>query len=59
MRESYSKEEGFARVVQKTPAAINLDELPEGYGFGFEFKVKATNENVAKPILDRVEVSFD
>ena len=41
------------------PAAINLDELPEGYGFGFEFKVKATNKNAAKPILDRVEVSFD
>jgi len=57
--EKYSHKEGFSRVVDTSPAKIDLTTLPEGYGFSFEFKTKDTTDNPSKPIMDRVEMFFE
>ncbi|MGB1937805.1 MAG: hypothetical protein ACPHVK_09975 [Akkermansiaceae bacterium] len=54
VRESYDYIEGFAKQVARTPASLNLSELPEGYGFCYEIKITDTTENKSKPILDKV-----
>jgi len=54
----YDLVEGFAKLVSKTPASLDLSGLPEGYGFQFEMKVTETTKNGARPILDAVMVSF-
>ena len=40
------------------PAAMDLGDLPAGFGVGFELKLEDTTENKSKPILDQVEISF-
>ncbi|MEM8955878.1 MAG: family 43 glycosylhydrolase [Verrucomicrobiota bacterium] len=59
VRESYSQKPGFARVVETTPATIDLSSLPEGQGFQFEFKVNDTTEGKAPPTIDQVILAFD
>lgn len=56
--ESYDYTPGFVKHVQKTPAAIDLSDLPEGYGFQFEVRMLDTTENNSKPILDKITFSF-
>lgn len=56
--ESYSQKKGFARIVDVKPAQINLSPLPEGKGFGFEFKTTPLKNGV-QPIMDRVVVDFE
>lgn len=56
--EAYDYTPGFAKQVTKTPAAMDLSDLPEGYGFQFEVKVTDTTENESKPILDKITLSF-
>jgi len=36
VKESYDYAEGFAKQIKRTPASMDLNDLPEGYGFGFE-----------------------
>jgi len=59
VRETYAKKPGFARLVDTTPAALDLAGLPEGRGFRFEFRVEDATENESKPVLDRVEMAFE
>ena len=59
IQESYDHTLGYARVVTTTPAQLDLSELPEGYGFGFEFQVDDTVVANISPIMDRVEMKFD
>lgn len=59
IRERYSRKRGFARIVETTPAAIDLSSLPAGRGFKFEFKTEDTTGKKSKPILDRVTLSFE
>jgi len=40
------------------PAALDLSKLPAGYGFQIELKTTNTTENAAKPILDKLALSF-
>ncbi|MDV6031919.1 MAG: hypothetical protein F9B45_17880 [Phycisphaera sp. RhM] len=54
VKETYDYIPGFAKQVAKTPARLDLSELPAGYGFQFEVKIKDSTENQSKPILDRV-----
>lgn len=56
--ESYDYIPGFAKQVAKTPAKLNLNDLPKGYGFQFEVRLTDTTENASKPILDRIELYF-
>ncbi|TWU47040.1 glycoside hydrolase family protein [Rubripirellula reticaptiva] len=58
VKETYSDVPGFAKQVAKTPAQLDLSDLPAGYGFQFEFKITDTTENTSKPILDSIRISF-
>ena len=57
-KESYDYVEGFSKHVARTPAQVDLSELPDGFGFQFEIKLKDTTKNDSKPILERVRLSF-
>ena len=59
LNESYHHTPGFAKQVSKTPAEMDLSALPAGHGFQFEVRLSDTTENDAKPILDKVSLSFE
>ncbi len=59
LHESYDYTPGFAKQVQKTPAKLDLSDLPEGYGFQVELKLEDSTENKSKPILESLTLSFD
>lgn len=59
VNESYAYTPGFAKIVEKTPASIDLSSLPAGFGFQFEFSMKDTTENESKPIVDKVTIAFE
>lgn len=58
VKERYDYTPGFSKQVARTPAKLDLSQLPEGYGFQFEVKISDSTENESKPILDRVELAF-
>ncbi len=58
VKEKYDYTPGFAKQVKRSPAAIDLSGLPEGFGFQFEVKLTDTTENKSKPMLDKVTVTF-
>jgi hypothetical protein len=58
IKESYSQHPGFAKQIDKTAAAIDLKDLPAGFGFQFEFQLTDTTGNKSKPIVDRVTLNF-
>ncbi len=57
--EEYHTIEGFAKQIGKSPAQVDLTDLPEGYGFQFELELLDTTENESKPILDKVVILFE
>lgn len=59
IKETYDYIPGFAKQVSKTPAQLDLSELPEGRGFQFEVRMQDTTENDSKPILDKVILLFE
>ncbi|MDB4638242.1 hypothetical protein OAF24_05020, partial [bacterium] len=58
LKETYTQIKGFAKQIEKTPAALDLSSLPAGFGFQFEMKLTDTTENKSKPMIDRVTVSW-
>jgi len=58
VKETYSAVEGFAKQVDKTPAELDLNSLPEGYGFQYEIRFSDKTKNDTVPELDKVELSF-
>jgi len=58
VKESYDYVEGFSKQIQRIPAAIDLSELPAGFGFCFEFRTEDTTQNESQPILDRISLTF-
>jgi hypothetical protein len=58
VREKYDYIPGFSKQVAKAPAALDLSKLPAGYGFQIELKTTNTTENAAKPILDKLALTF-
>jgi hypothetical protein len=58
VKESYKRIEGFAKQIERIPAAMDLTRLPAGHGFAFELRVKAGNPGGCKPVLDRVTMGF-
>ena len=59
VKESYDYTPGFAKQIQKTPAKMDLSALPQGYGFQFEVRMTDTTANESKPVLDRIEMTFE
>ena len=58
VKETYDHKPGFSRIVETTPAGIDLKSLPAGYGFKYEFKMTDTTENKSKPIMEQVKLTF-
>ena len=56
VKESYNHTPGFARVVSKIPAEMNLSSLPQMKQLKFEFKLEKV-KNV-KPIIDKIIIKY-
>ena len=59
VRESYDCIDGFSKQIAKMPAQLDLSQLPDGYGFQIELRVKDSTENKSKPMIDGLELAFD
>ncbi len=59
VKETYDYVKGFSKQVARTPATLDLAELPDGFGFQFEIKLKDTTENKSKPVLDKVTLALE
>ncbi|MFC1760787.1 hypothetical protein ACFL6U_01750, partial [Planctomycetota bacterium] len=58
VKETYDYIPGFSKQVAKTPAKMDLSDLPKGYGFQFEVKITDSTENDSQPQLDKVSFTF-
>ncbi|MGB1260575.1 MAG: hypothetical protein ACPG6P_11080 [Akkermansiaceae bacterium] len=58
LKESYDHIKGFAKQIKRTPAKLDLTEMPEGFGFQIELKITDTTENKSKPIIEALQLSF-
>ena len=58
-KESYDYVEGFSKQVAKTPARLDLSDLPEGFGFQVELRLTDTTTNTSKPLIESLELSFE
>ena len=59
VKETYDYIEGFSKQIARTPAAVDLSELPEGFGFQVEIRLEDSTENKSKPILESIDLKFD
>ncbi len=59
VKENYDYTPGFAKIVQRTAASIDLRSLPKAYATQFEIKLIDTTENKSKPILDSITLEFN
>ena len=50
VRETYDYIPGFSKQIQRTPATLDLSELPAGYGFQIELNLTDTTANKPKPM---------
>ena len=56
--ERYDYIKGFSKQVSREKAALDLADLPAGFGFQFELKIEDQTENQSVPVIDRVAISF-
>ncbi|MDF1862060.1 MAG: hypothetical protein P1U87_17720 [Verrucomicrobiales bacterium] len=59
LKESYDYIAGFSKQVKRTPAQMDLSDLPGGYGFQIELKISDSTENKSKPIVESLQLSFE
>lgn len=59
LKESYDYIPGFSKQIAKTPAELDLTNLPAGFGFQVELKLTDATPNKSKPIIERMTVSFN
>lgn len=59
VREHYDYIKGFAKQIACDPATLDVGGLPQGYGFGFQFRTEAVAKSGAKPVIERVSMSFE
>ncbi|MEC8506495.1 MAG: hypothetical protein VXZ53_05930, partial [Planctomycetota bacterium] len=59
VKETYDYIEGFSKQIARTPAAVDLSELPKGFGFQVEIRLEDSTENKSKPILESIDLKFD
>ncbi|HCQ34183.1 MAG TPA: hypothetical protein DIV54_11850, partial [Verrucomicrobiales bacterium] len=58
LRERYDYIEGFSKQVKRTPAELDLSDLPAGHGFQIELKLTDTTANKSKPMIESLSLSF-
>ncbi len=58
VKETYDYTPGFSKQVSKTPAALDLSELPKGFGFQVELKIDDSTGNKSKPIIESLQLGF-
>ena len=58
MKESYDYIKGFSKQIKKTPAKLNLADLPAGFGFQIEVKISGSTSNASKPLIESLDLSF-
>ena len=58
IKESYDYIKGFSKQIARTPAELDLTELPAGYGFQVELRLTDSTENKSKPIVESMSLSF-
>jgi len=58
VKESYDYISGFSKQIKKTPAQLDLTDLPEGFGFQIEVKVTDSTDNKSKPIIENLTLDF-
>lgn len=59
IKESYDHIPGFAKQVARIPARLDLSALPVGYGFQIQLRLTDSTANEAKPIIEKMSLSFD
>ncbi|MBT3279559.1 MAG: hypothetical protein HN909_03935 [Phycisphaerales bacterium] len=58
VKETYTQKKGYTKLIDKTPAQLDLSKLPAGFGFQFEVKLTPATKNASKPILDSATMEF-
>ena len=58
IKERYDYIKGFSKQIARTPAELDLAELPAGYGFQVELRLTDSTENKSKPIVESMSLSF-
>ena len=58
IKESYERIPGFAKQVKRNPALLDLDFMPEGFGFQIELRVTDITKNESKPVIEGFTLSF-
>lgn len=58
VKEDYDYIPGFSKQIARTPAEMDLSELPAGFGFQVEIRLTDSTVNKSKPIIDRISISF-
>lgn len=56
--EIYKQKPGFARIVDTKPAQLDINELPSGTGFAFEYRTQEVEDTEAKVWMESVEIDF-
>ena len=59
IRERYDYIEGFSKQVKRTPAELDVSDLPPGHGFQIELKLTDTTGNKSKPMIESLSLSFE
>ena len=59
VKESYDYIHGFSKQIARTPAEMDLSDLPAGYGFGIQLRLTDSTENKSKPIVESLSLSFE
>jgi hypothetical protein len=59
VKESYDYIPGFSKQVKKTPAAMDLTGLADGFRFQIELKIADSTENKSKPMIESLTLAFE
>ena len=58
VKESYERTPGFSKQIARTPASIDLSQLPPGHGAAFELRLTDETSNLSKPLIESMELTF-
>ena len=56
VKETYDYIKGFSKQIQRTPATLDLSNLPAGFAFQIELKITDSTANKSKPILESLNL---
>ena len=57
--ETYDHKLNYVRVVESTPALLDLSDLMDGYGFQFEIKIDNSIITDVSPLIDSVKMDYN